>query len=105
MLYVEVYQINVSFSSYCDYCSACEKSFLTGKERPRECTHCRSPHQKNYIYIYIFTRTVRKALCNITQKQSLCSELMSLRIEQNWKNWSKKIGKIGQTKPSFIPCV
>ena len=42
-----------------------------------------------YIYIYIFTRTVRKALCNITQKQSLCSELMSLRIEQNWK-WSNK---------------
>ena len=50
LLYVEVYQINVSFLPYCDYCSTYEKSFLIGKECPKKCTHCRSPHQKKYIY-------------------------------------------------------
>ena len=40
------------FLSYCDSCSACEKSFLTRKE----CAHFRSPRQKCiYIYISVWT--------------------------------------------------
>ena len=39
------------FLSYCDSCSACEKSFLTGKECPVECAHWRSPRPKKY-YIH-----------------------------------------------------
>ena len=35
------------FLCYCDSCFASEGSFLTGKECPRECEHCRSPHPKN----------------------------------------------------------
>ena len=45
------------FLSYCNSCSACEMSFLTGKECPGKCAHCRSPRQKKF-YVYIFTRTV-----------------------------------------------
>ena len=48
------------FLSYCNSCSSCEISFL-------KCAHCRSPRQKN-IYVYIFTRTVRKALNAISDK-------------------------------------
>ena len=45
------------FLSYCNSCSACEMSFLTGKECPGKCAHCRSPRQKIF-YVYVFTRTV-----------------------------------------------
>ena len=45
------------FLSYCNSCSACEMSFLTGKDCPGKCAHCRSPRQKKF-YVYIFTRTV-----------------------------------------------
>ena len=40
------------FLSYCNSCSACEMSFLTGKECPGKCAHCRSPRQKKF-YVYI----------------------------------------------------
>ena len=45
------------FLSYCNSCSACEMSFLTGKECPGKCAHCRSPRQKK-CYVYLFTRRV-----------------------------------------------
>ena len=38
--------------SYCNSCSACEMSFLTGKECPGKCAHCRSPRQKKVMYMY-----------------------------------------------------
>ena len=40
------------FLSYRNSCSACEMSFLTGKECHGKCAHCRSPHQKKFMYIY-----------------------------------------------------
>ena len=43
--------------SYCDCYFACERSFLAGKDSPGKFAHCRPPS-----HIYIFTRTVRKAL-------------------------------------------
>ena len=45
------------FLSYCNSCSACEMSFLTGKECPGKCAHCRSPRPKKF-YVCIFTRTL-----------------------------------------------
>ena len=56
------------FLPYCNSCSACEMSFLTGKGCPWKYAHCRSPRQKKFMYIYIFTRTVRKALNAISDK-------------------------------------
>ena len=81
LLYVEVYQINVSFLSYCDYCSTCEKSFLTGKECLRECTHCRSPHQKKYIYIYIERERERERERGYYMAARRCK--ISLRVLKN----------------------
>ena len=40
------------FLSYCESCFEYERSFLTGKEFPGECVHCRSPPQTKYKYIY-----------------------------------------------------
>ena len=56
------------FLSYCNSCSACEMSFLTGKGCPGKYAHCRSPRQKKFMYMYIFIRTVRKALNAISDK-------------------------------------
>ena len=54
-------RLNVSFYLIAILqCSGCENSFLTGKESPVECAHCRSPRQTKILYI--FTRTFRKAL-------------------------------------------
>ena len=56
---------------YSNSCSACEMSFLTGKECPRKCVYCRSSRQKKIMYyfsIHVFTRTVRKALNAISDK-------------------------------------
>ena len=42
------------FLSYCNSCSACEMSFLTGKGCPGKYAHCRSPRQKKiYVYVHI----------------------------------------------------
>ena len=44
-------------------------SFLTGKGCPAgKYAHCRSPRQKKKNYVYKFTRTVRKALNAISDK-------------------------------------
>ena len=56
------------FLSYCNSCSACEMSFLTGKGCPGKYAHCRLPRQKKFMYMYIFTRTVSKALNAISDK-------------------------------------
>ena len=52
------------FLSYCNSCSACEMSFLTGKECPGKCAHCRSPCQKNFMFIY----SLRQLICFVSFK-------------------------------------
>ena len=52
--------VNVSFYLIAILAQRVKSHFLHGKECPVECAHCRSPSQK--IIIYIFSRTVRKAL-------------------------------------------
>ena len=89
LLYVEVYQINVSFLSYCDYCSTCEKSFLTGKECPRECTHCRSPHQKKYIYIYIERERILHGHAEMQNFSSSVEKYFTCERSEIWEVWAK----------------
>ena len=67
------------FLSCCNSCSACEVSFLTGKGCPGKYAHCRSPRPKKFLYTYIFTRTVRKALNAISDKMKLSFALLVLR--------------------------
>ena len=55
------------FLSYCNSCSACEMSFLTGKGCPRKCAHCRSPRPKKFIY----SLGQKGFKCNIRQKLNL----------------------------------
>ena len=72
------------FLSYCNSFSACEMSFHTGKEWPGKCAHCRSPRQKK-IYVYIFTRTVRKALNAISDKNETKFNLLVSFKNQIWE--------------------
>ena len=53
------------FLSYCNSCSACEMSFLTGKECPGKCAHCRSPRQKKF-YMYIYS--LQQLICFVSFK-------------------------------------
>ena len=53
------------FLSFCDSCSACEKSFLTKEcpECPEECAHCGSPRHNMSIHFYrVFSHDVTAAI-------------------------------------------
>ena len=43
-------------------------SFLTGKECPGKCAHCRSPRQKKVMYVYSLGQLELKALNEISDK-------------------------------------
>ena len=66
---------NVSFYlivCYSNSCSACEMSFLTGKECPRKCVYCRSPRQNKLMYYTCIHQDSQKgSKYNIRQKRNL----------------------------------